>query len=66
MQNEQKQIVGETGGLLISEYYTRQVILDLRWLSFGFIDRDRLQALFAKAVILIASYALHKGDSGAL
>jgi len=29
-----------------------------------FIERDRLQALFAKAVVLIASYEGRDGDSG--
>ena len=29
-----------------------------------FIERDRLQALFSKAVVLIASYRKGEGDSG--
>ena len=58
-----KQIV-ETGGLLISEYYAPPSNPRFE-IAKRFIDRDRLQAMFAKAVILIASYAVHKGDSGA-
>lgn len=52
----------EKGGLLISEYYNK---------SSGrfeankrFISRDRLQAMFAKAILLSASYRMGEGDSG--
>ena len=52
----------EKGGLLISEYYkdpkSRNESLK------RFIERDRLQAMFSKAVILIASYRKGEGDSG--
>lgn len=50
------------GGLLISEYYkkaiTKQEAIN------RFIERDRLQAMFSKAIILIASYRKGEGDSG--
>lgn len=56
-----RQIV-DTGGLVITEYYKpprgRQDAIS------RFIERDRLQALFAKAVVLIASYEGRDGDSG--
>ena len=58
-----KQIV-ETGGLLISEYYTSSSNPRFE-MTKRYIERDRLQAMFAKVVILIASYAVKKGDSGA-
>ncbi|MBS5751960.1 MAG: DNA-processing protein DprA [Veillonella sp.] len=58
-----KQIV-ETGGLLISEYYTSPSNPRFE-MTKRYIERDRLQAMFAKVVILIASYAVKKGDSGA-
>ena len=58
-----KQIV-ETGGLLISEYYTSPSNPRFE-MTKRYIDRDRLQAMFAKSVILIASYVVKKGDSGA-
>ena len=58
-----KQIV-ETGGLLISEYYTSPSNPRFQ-MTKRYIERDRLQAMFAKVVILIASYAVKKGDSGA-
>lgn len=49
-------------GLLLSEYYkdpaSRMEAMN------RFIERDRLQAMFAKAVILIASYRKGEGDSG--
>lgn len=52
----------EKGGLLISEYYkdptSRSESLK------RFIERDRLQAMFSKVVILIASYRKGEGDSG--
>ena len=58
-----KQIV-ETGGLLISEYYISPSNPRFE-MTKRYIDRDRLQAMFAKIVILIASYVVKKGDSGA-
>lgn len=61
---EQAKRIVETGGLLISEYYEPPSNPRFE-MAKRFIDRDRLQAMFAKAVILIASYAVHKGDSGA-
>lgn len=61
---EQAKRIVETGGLLISEYYAPPSNPRFE-IAKRFIDRDRLQAMFAKAVILIASYAVHKGDSGA-
>ena len=51
-----------TGGLIITEYcdepHSRHEAIN------RFVERDRLQALFAKAVILIASYEGRDGDSG--
>ena len=61
---EQAKRIVETGGLLISEYYAPPSNPRFE-MAKRFIDRDRLQAMFAKAVILIASYSVHKGDSGA-
>lgn len=55
------QIVNE-GGLLVSEYYKEPTS---RYEAIGrFIERDRLQAMFSKAIILIASYRKGEGDSG--
>lgn len=59
--NLAEEIVNQ-GGLLLSEYYKdptakREAINRL-------IERDRLQAMFAKAIILIASYRKGEGDSG--
>lgn len=52
----------EKGGLLISEYYKEPTS---RGESLKrFIERDRLQAMFSKVVILIASYRKGEGDSG--
>lgn len=52
----------EKGGLVISEYYngprSRHEAIN------RYVERDRLQALFAKAVVLIASYEGRDGDSG--
>ena len=50
------------GGLIISEYVSEpknkyEIIKRL-------IERDRLQALYSKAVVLIASYRKYEGDSG--
>ena len=56
-----EEIINE-GGLLLSEYYkdptTKHEVIN------RFIERDRLQAMFAKAIILIASYRKGEGDSG--
>lgn len=52
----------EKGGLLISEYY-REPATKYEAIK-RFVERDRLQAMFAKAVILIASYRKGEGDSG--
>lgn len=50
------------GGLLLTEYYkdttTRQEAIG------RFVERDRLQAMFSKAILLIASYRKGEGDSG--
>lgn len=54
--------IEQNGGLLITEYVTEPTN------RYGnikrFIERDRLQAMFASKIILIASYAQGKGDSG--
>lgn len=51
-----------SGGLLLSEYSGKAAN---RYESAKrFTDRDRLQALFSKAVILIASHRKGEGDSG--
>lgn len=50
------------GGLLISEYYKEA---STKYEAINrFVERDRLQAMFSKAVILIASYRKNEGDSG--
>lgn len=50
------------GGLVITEYITEP---KNRYETIKrFIDRDRLQALFSSAIILIASNSYGKGDSG--
>ncbi len=52
----------ETDGLVVSEYVSEP---KNRHESIKrFIERDRLQALFSKAVVLIASYCKGEGDSG--
>lgn len=52
----------ETGGLLVTEYYKEATS---RNEAIGrYIERDRLQALFSKAIIMIASYKQGDGDSG--
>lgn len=54
--------IAENNGLLVSEYYKDA---SSRYEAIGrFIERDRLQAMFAKAIILIASYRKDEGDSG--
>ena len=52
----------ETGGLVITEYY--QAPRGRQEAISRFIERDRLQAMFAKAVVLVASYEGRDGDSG--
>lgn len=59
---ELSQKIVEFGGLVVSEYVTKPK-------SRGegisrFIERDRLQAMFSKAVVLIASFRYGEGDSG--
>ena len=50
------------GGLLITEYY-KESASKMESIS-RFIERDRLQAMFSKTIILIASYRQNEGDSG--
>ncbi len=51
-----------SGGLIVTEYVSEA---KSNWEQIGwFIERDRLQAMFSKAVILIASHQPGKGDSG--
>lgn len=50
------------GGLLISEYYKDP---GSKYEAINrFVERDRLQAMFSKAIILVASYRKGEGDSG--
>lgn len=52
----------DCGGLLITEYFKEATN---RSQAIGrYAERDRLQALFSKAVIMIASYRKGEGDSG--
>ncbi len=52
----------KNGGLIISEYVSKP---KNKYESVKrFIERDRLQALYSKAVVLIASYCKGEGDSG--
>lgn len=52
----------KSGGLVITEYITEP---QNRFEGVKrFIERDRLQAMFAKGIILIASYLQGRGDSG--
>ena len=52
----------ENGGLIITEYVSEP---KNKYESIKrFIERDRLQALFSKAVVLIASFREGEGDSG--
>lgn len=62
---ENKEIADEIvrkGGLLVSEYYKDS--LSKFESTNRFVERDRLQAMFSKAIILIASYRKGEGDSG--
>lgn len=52
----------EKGGLLLTEYFGEAK--GRREAVKRFTDRDRLQAMFSKAVIMIASYLKGDGDSG--
>lgn len=49
-------------GLVITEYITEPQNKFERIKRF--VDRDRLQAMFSKAIVLIASYSQGNGDSG--
>ena len=52
----------ENGGLIVSEYINEP---KNKYESVKrFIERDRLQALYSKAVVLIASFRKGEGDSG--
>ena len=52
----------QKGGLLLTEYFNEP---NNRYEATSrYIERDRLQALFSKAVIMIASYRKGCGDSG--
>lgn len=52
----------ENGGLLLTEYYYEP--LSKNDAVNRYIERDRLQAMFSKTVIMIASYRNGQGDSG--
>lgn len=52
----------EKQGLLLSEYFTDAQ--SQREIVSRYVERDRLQAMFSKAVLLIASYRKGEGDSG--
>ncbi len=56
-----KEIINN-GGLIVSEYVNepKNKYENVK----RFIERDRLQALYSKTVILIASYRKNEGDSG--
>ncbi len=63
---ENKKLADEivkSGGLLLTEYVTEPQNRFERVKRF--IDRDRLQAMLSKAVILVASFRYGEGDSGA-
>ena len=59
---ELAEAIVDTGGLLISEYYKKPASKFES--TKRFIDRDRLQAMFSKAIFLSASYSEGMGDSG--
>ena len=62
---ENKKLVDEivaSGGLVITEYVTEPQNKYER--INRFIDRDRLQAMFSKNIILVASFRQGEGDSG--
>lgn len=52
----------KNGGLLVTEYYLEPT--NTFEPAKRYIDRDRLQAMFTKAVILVASFRKGDGDSG--
>ena len=52
----------ETGGLLLTEYEKEPASSFEQ--TARYVDRDRLQAIFSNAVLLIASYRKGEGDSG--
>ena len=54
--------IAESGGLVITEYIAPPATWHERIRRF--IERDRLQAMFAANIILIASYDKGRGDSG--
>lgn len=55
-------VIIESGGLVITEYINKP---QNKYEGIKrFIDRDRLQAMFSKVVILIASFRQGQGDSG--
>ena len=55
-------VIIENGGLVITEYVNKP---QNKYEGIKrFIERDRLQAMFSKAVILIASFRQGQGDSG--
>lgn len=60
--SELAQNIMSNNGLLISEYYKEP--LSRNEAISRLIERDRLQAMFAKAIIMIASYRKGEGDSG--
>ncbi len=55
-------IIVDKGGLIISEYISEPK--DRYESVKRFIERNRLQALYSKAVVLIASFRKGEGDSG--
>lgn len=55
-------VIIESGGLVITEYVNKP---QNKYEGIKkFIERDRLQAMFSKAVLLIASFRQGQGDSG--
>lgn len=56
------QEIVNSAGLLLTEYYKEPI--GKQETIKRFIERDRLQAMFSKAIILIASYRKGEGDSG--
>ena len=63
--SENKEIaekIVENGGLLVSEYHKNPI--SKHEAISRFIERDRLQAMFSKTIILISSYRKGEGDSG--
>ena len=52
----------KSGGLVVTEYVTEPKSYKEKIARF--IERDRLQAMFSRAVVLIASHVKGEGDSG--